>query len=58
MFFIMANGKTKQDTGIDECVGVNSVSPERAGLGSVWKEREIERERKLNTISKTNNAAI
>lgn len=45
IFFIMANGKTKQNTGIDECVGVNSASPERAGSDSVWRERVKERGR-------------
>lgn len=40
----MANGKAKQNTGIEDCVGVNSVSPERAGLESVCRERGRARE--------------
>lgn len=50
----MANGKTKENAGIEQRVGGNSVSPERAGLDFVYAEEE----RELNAIRQTNNTAI
>lgn len=54
LFFIMTDGKTKQNPGTEQRVGGNSVSPEGAGLDSVYGEEEGE----LNAISQTNNTAI